>query len=79
LGLEFDPDAHEIRLRNPCLPAFLPEVTLHNLRLGEAKITLALHRHGEGVGIQTLNAEGAVRVSTILDYDGRAPSWIGLL
>jgi glycogen debranching enzyme len=79
LGLEFDPDAREIRLRNPRLPAFLPEVTLHNLRLGEAKITLALHRHGEGVGIQTLNAEGAVRVSTILDYDGRAPSWIGLL
>jgi glycogen debranching enzyme len=67
LGLEFDPDAREIRLRNPRLPAFLPEVTLHNLRLGEAKITLALHRHGEGVGIQTLNAEGAVRVSTILD------------
>ncbi|MGE0523606.1 MAG: glycogen debranching N-terminal domain-containing protein [Variibacter sp.] len=67
LGLEFDPEAREIRLRNPRLPAFLPEITLHNLRLGEAKITLSLHRQGEGVGIQTLNAEGAVRVSTILD------------
>jgi glycogen debranching enzyme len=68
LGLEFDPDAREIRLRNPRLPAFLPEVTLHNLRLGDAKLTLALHRHGEGgVGTQVLHAEGAIRVSTILD------------
>ena len=35
LGLEFAPDQHEIRLRNPCLPAFLDEITIRNLRLGE--------------------------------------------
>ena len=32
LGLEFDPDANEIRLRNPHLPAFLDEVFLSDLR-----------------------------------------------
>ncbi|MGE0751937.1 MAG: glycogen debranching N-terminal domain-containing protein [Variibacter sp.] len=67
LGLEFDPDAREIRLRNPRLPAFLPQVTLHNLRLGEAKITLALQRQGEGVSMQVLHVEGAIRVNMILD------------
>ncbi len=66
LGLEFDPDAREIRLRNPRLPAFLPEVVLHNLRLGEAKVTLGLYRQGESVGTQVLHAEGALRVATIL-------------
>jgi glycogen debranching enzyme len=67
LGLEFDPDAREIRLRNPRLPAFLPEVTLHNLRLGEAKVTLALQRQGEGVSTQVLHVEGAIRVNMILE------------
>src|SRR3977135_1579073 len=37
LGLEFDPDANEIRLRNPRLPAFLNAVFLRNLRLGKSR------------------------------------------
>ncbi|HZN31539.1 MAG TPA: amylo-alpha-1,6-glucosidase, partial [Xanthobacteraceae bacterium] len=36
LGLEFDPIANEIRLRNPRLPEFLDEVVLRNLRLKQA-------------------------------------------
>src|ERR1700726_3300296 len=33
LGLEFDPDHHEIRLRRPWLPDFLDEIALVNLSL----------------------------------------------
>src|SRR5207247_11432606 len=45
LGLEFDPQKGEIRLRNPRLPAFLDEVLLRNLQLGEASLDLQLRRH----------------------------------
>lgn len=40
LGLEFDPDANEIRLRNPRLPAFLDEVFIRDLRLGKSSVDL---------------------------------------
>ena len=35
LGLEFDAERSEIRLRNPRLPAFLHEVVLRDLQLGD--------------------------------------------
>ncbi|MCC7346645.1 MAG: amylo-alpha-1,6-glucosidase [Variibacter sp.] len=63
LGLEFDFDAREIRLRNPRLPAFLHEVFLRNLRLGNAAVDIALRRHGEEVSLQVLQKQGAIRVT----------------
>jgi hypothetical protein len=35
LGLEFDPDTREIRLRNPHLPSFIEALTINRLRLGD--------------------------------------------
>ncbi len=67
LGLEFDPDANEIRLRNPRLPAFLEEVFLHNLRLGAASVDLVIRRHETDVSLQVLRAGGAIRVSAVYD------------
>ena len=40
LGLEFDPEHGEMRLRNPRLPPFLDEMTLRNLRLGDASVDI---------------------------------------
>ena len=40
LGLEFDPQKDEIRLRNPRLPPFLDEVMLRNLQLGERRASI---------------------------------------
>ncbi len=66
LGLEFDPWAGEIRLREPQLPDFLDEVILRNLRLGAASIDLKLRRHDREVSMEILRAHGKIRVSLVL-------------
>jgi len=68
LGLEFDTDAHEIRLRNPYLPAFLNEVILRDLSLGETSVDLRLRRHGEDVSLEVLRSRGRVQVSMVFAY-----------
>src|SRR5437899_5964905 len=65
LGLEFDPDANEIRLRNPRLPAFLNAVFLRNLRLGKSSVDLVMRRHDDDVALQVLRKEGSIRVSAV--------------
>lgn len=65
LGLEFDPFANEIRLRNPRLPAFLDEVVLRNLQLGASRVDLRVRRHNESVSLDTPRVEGGIRVSVV--------------
>jgi glycogen debranching enzyme len=65
LGLEFDSDRNEIRLRQPRLPRFLDEVTLRNLRLGQSVIDLRLRRHDTDVSLQVLRNDGQIRVSAV--------------
>ena len=65
LGLEFEPAAREIRLRNPRLPAFLDEVVISDLRLGETTVDLSVRRHGEEVSLQLIRSRGEVRVSAL--------------
>jgi glycogen debranching enzyme len=65
LGLEFDPDRNEIRLRKPRLPSFLEQVTLRNLRLGQSAVDLMLHRHGNDVSLQVLRNEGQISVTAV--------------
>jgi glycogen debranching enzyme len=65
LGLEFDPFANEIRLRNPRLPTFLDEVTLRNLQLNASCVDLRVRRHNGNVSLDALRVEGGVRVSIV--------------
>jgi len=65
LGLEFDRDRNEILLHEPRLPAFLEEVTLRNLRLGESTVDLILRRHNNHVSIQVLRNEGQIRIAAV--------------
>jgi len=65
LGLEFDADRNEIRLRQPRLPRFLDEVTLSNLRLGHSILDLKLRRHDTDVSLQVLRNDGQIRVSAV--------------
>jgi glycogen debranching enzyme len=65
LGFEFNPQAGEIRLRNPRLPAFLDDVTIRDVTLGNASVDFAVHRHGTEVSLQILRCEGDVRVSVV--------------
>jgi glycogen debranching enzyme len=65
LGLQFDPIANEIRLRNPRLPEFLDEVVLRNLRLREASVDLKVNRHDTEVSVEILRRRGQVQVSVV--------------
>lgn len=66
LGLEFDPQRGEIRLRNPRLPAFLNEVILRDLQLGSSSVDLRIQRQGEDVSLEVLRTRGKIQVSIVL-------------
>jgi len=65
LGLEFNPDRHEILLHKPRLPSFLEEVTLRNLRLGQSSVDIRVHRHGSEVSLQVIRNEGQIKVAAV--------------
>jgi glycogen debranching enzyme len=65
LGLEFEPAANEIRLRNPGLPSFLDEVVLRNLCLGQSSVDLRLRRHDNEISVQVIRSRGHIRVSAV--------------
>ncbi len=68
LGLEFDHRNNEIRLRNPVLPAFLDEVILRNLRLGQSSLDLRLRRHNDEVSVDIPRRHGEIQVSVVLSH-----------
>jgi hypothetical protein len=68
LGLEFDAERSEIRLRNPRLPAFLNEVILRELQLGTSTVDLRIHRHGDDVSMEVLRRRGQIQVSIVLAH-----------
>ncbi len=66
LGLEFDPERGEIRLRNPRLPTFLNEVILRDLRLGDSSVDLRVRRQEDDVSLEVLRTRGKIQVSIVL-------------
>jgi glycogen debranching enzyme len=68
LGLEFDAQRGEIRLRNPRLPAFLNEVVLRDLQLGPSSVDLRVRRHGDDVSLEVLRTRGHIQVSIVLSH-----------
>jgi hypothetical protein len=63
LGL--DADAHEEKLSiDPALPHWLPEITVHKLRVGKACIDLRFWRDGETTRHEVLAVEGELEVAT---------------
>lgn len=65
LGLQFDPSAGEIRLRNPSLPAFVDEIVLRKLRLGCSSIDVKVRRHRDEVAVEVLDSHGRIRLSIL--------------
>jgi glycogen debranching enzyme len=65
LGLEFDPGEGEIRLRNPHLPAFLDEVVLRNLHLGDARVDIRVHRDDASASVEVLEGRGEIQVAVV--------------
>jgi glycogen debranching enzyme len=68
LGIEFDAERGEIRLRNPRLPAFLNEVILRDLQLGHSSVDLRMRRHGDDVSLEVLRTHGQIQVSIVLAH-----------
>jgi glycogen debranching enzyme len=60
LGLSFDPAGGAVVFDRPRLPEFLETVTLHNLTLGEARISVVLRRSGDEVAMNVLRRTGEI-------------------
>ena len=60
LGLSFDPVGCSVVFDRPRLPPFLDMVTLHNLAIGNARISVALRRIGDEVAMNVLRRTGAI-------------------
>jgi glycogen debranching enzyme len=69
LGLQFDPAANEIRLRNPRLPPFLDELVLRNLQLKQSSVDLKVRRHANEVSVEILERRGQVQVSVVFSRE----------
>lgn len=69
LGLEFDHGAREIRLVRPFVPEFVGDITVRNLRLGEASVDFVVRQHGEAISLQILHVQGDLQVSLLFDGD----------
>jgi len=63
LGLRVSAPEQTLVFSKPVLPAFLPEVSIRDLRVGDARVDLLLTRHDEGdVGVNVLRRNGALEV-----------------
>ena len=63
LGLKVLAPGQRLVFSKPLLPAFLRQVTIRDLRVGEARVDLLLTRHEEGdVGVNVLRRDGALDV-----------------
>ncbi len=60
LGLRFHPAEQSVVFDSPRLPEFLDVVTLHNLALGDARISVVLRRIGNEVAMNVLERTGVI-------------------
>ena len=63
LGLNIAAPEQRLVFSKPVLPPFLRQVSIRDLRVGDARADLLLTRHDEGdVGVNVLRREGALEV-----------------
>ncbi len=60
LGIRFDAQGCSVVFDRPLLPDFLDVITLHNLALGEARISVVLRRVGTEVAMNVLARTGEI-------------------
>jgi len=61
LGISFDATENSVVFDRPRLPEFLNEVTLHDLTLGDARISVVLRRMGTEVAMNVLARTGPIQ------------------
>jgi glycogen debranching enzyme len=63
LGLSVSAPEQTVVFSKPVLPAFLPKVSIRDLKVGDARVDLLLTRHDEGdVGVNVLRRDGTLEV-----------------
>ena len=63
LGLSVSAPKQTLVFSKPVLPAFLPKVSIRDLKVGDARVDLLLTRHDEGdVGVNVLRRDGVLEV-----------------
>jgi glycogen debranching enzyme len=62
LGISFAPHERQIHFARPVLPAWLGEVRLANLKLGEASVDLLVRRGGNDVAVSVVRRDGPVEI-----------------
>ena len=67
LGLAFDRAQHRIELVNPTVPAFVGDITIRNLRLGDATADFAVRQDGGAISLQVLRATPGLQVSLVFN------------
>ena len=65
LGLRIDAPHRQIRFMRPYLPLSVKEMQIHNLRVGDATVDLALQRFEKDVAIELLRRDGDVEVISV--------------
>lgn len=65
LGLDVKGAKAQVCFSYPCLPAFLKEMQIRNLRVGEGSVDLLLQRHAHDVGVNVLRREGHVEINVV--------------
>jgi glycogen debranching enzyme len=65
LGMELRHQENSIRFTDSMMPAFLEWVTITHLRLGESRVKLRLHRHGDDVSLHLLDRSGDAKVMLV--------------
>ncbi len=64
LGLSFDPAARAVRFDRPELPAFLDSLTLSNLSLGPAWVSVQISRTPGEASVSVIERDGELHVET---------------
>lgn len=62
LGLRLNSAERKIEFHRPMLPAFVDEITLRNMRVGDAELDVVLTRAGDDVLLRVLRRNGACEI-----------------
>jgi hypothetical protein len=60
LGLSIQAKQKKVYFNRPVLPAFIEEMTIRNLKMGPARLDIALTRLEEDVSVNLLHRKGQV-------------------
>ena len=63
LGIRLLDRENEVRFVDPIVPDFLDDVVLTDLQLGQSRLDLRLHRHGDDTTLNVLRRRGSARVA----------------